>query len=157
MCVGAYHCGDAAEGLGVADLAKDPSSQSGSFQNFLEPKLGIDSSVKYYVLWERVPQHDGRRGRRLLPHPFLLPHRRQGDALFDQGLQVPDWMLDLPINTKYKALREDGPLALIRPYVDGVDAGGKSRKRENKFRVCLGPGSTHTPSPSASHHYGVVG
>ena len=75
-CEGAYNCGDSAERLRVSDIARDPNSQSGSFVKVLEAKLGIDKFVKEYVFWERIPQHDGRRGRRLLPHPFLLPHRQ---------------------------------------------------------------------------------
>ena len=99
-CEGACNCGDSAERLRVSDIAKDPKSQSGSFAKFLEAKLGIGTFVKEYVLWQRIPQHDGRHGRRLLPHPFLLPHR-QGEECFVQGLQVPNGILDIPINTKF--------------------------------------------------------
>ena len=128
-CEGAYNCGDSAERLRVSDIARDPKSQSGLFAKFLEAKLGIDRFVKKYVLWERIPQHDGRHGRRLLPHPFLLPHR-QGEEFFDQGLQVPNWILDLPMNNKFNVLQEEGPLPLMRFCVAGVDAGGTSRKQE---------------------------
>ena len=75
-----------------------------------------------------------RHGRQLLPHPFLLPHR-QIDAFAGSCTTESETILRLPIHAQLSVVKQGGPLALLRVYVDGVDTGGKSRKVAKKVFV----------------------
>ena len=118
----------------VADLAWSPTSQSGSFARHLDSALGLDVFGREYVFWAQIPQYERIPGRELLPHPFLLPHR-QIDAYADSSIIDNQEILSLPIHAELSLVKEKGPLALLRIYVDGVDTGGKSRKVAKKVYV----------------------
>ena len=78
-CIGAYQVGGLAEAANVADIARDPKAQSGSFNKFLDSKLGLDQFAGDVVFTTKIPQHTKQQGRKLMPHPFLPPHRQIDD------------------------------------------------------------------------------
>ena len=75
--------------------------------------------------------------RKLMPHPFLLPHRQIDDHPDEFTCDQKLW--ELPWADDFRLLHEDGPLsiAVCRLYIDGVDTGGKSRKKAKKVLVFL--------------------
>ena len=130
--------GDLAEQVRVDHIARSPTCQSGSFAHFLERKLGIDIFVRNSVFFTKIPQHTKKYGRKLLPHPFLLPHQ-QVDAFPDDSLPYDADIFKLPCASNIESIMEEGPfsIALCRLYVDGLDTGGKSRKKHKKVLVFL--------------------
>ena len=66
---------------------------------------------------------------------FLLPHRQIDDHPDDLTCDQKLW--ELPWADDFRLVHEDGPLsiAVCRLYVDGVDTGGKSRKKAKKVLV----------------------
>ena len=70
-----------------------------------------------------------------MPHPFLLPHRQIDDHPDEFTCDQKLW--ELPWADDFRLLHEDGPLsiAVCRLYIDGVDTGGKSRKKAKKVLV----------------------
>ena len=132
-CLGAWNLGPkAAAELQVSDLAKPPSNQTGSYAPYLHRALGLDEAADKYIFETKIPQHGGKRvGRKLLLHPFLLPHR-QIHEFPDNCVSSDPEFLRIPMNARI--LRQEGQLSmgLARLYVDGVDTGGKSRKIPQK-------------------------
>ncbi len=94
--------------------------------------------VAQHIYYGKIPQHTKKHGRKLLPHPFLPPHR-QIDAYDGCCLSNNMDMFSLPGIAEMDVVREEGPLsvALCRLYVDGVDTGGKSRKTGKQVYVFL--------------------
>ena len=148
ICTGAYHLGDLATLAGVDHIARNPNAQSGSFAIFLDCKLGLDQFANNSVFMANIPQHTKTKGRQRLPHPFLLPHRQVDDFPDECACDKELW--ELPWADDFRVLYENGPLnvAVLRLYVDGVDTGGKSRKKAKKVLVFLwsplGSGSSLT-------------
>ena len=137
-CEGAWHLGTHARDLGVDHIARSPRSQSGSFNKYLDSQLGIAECIEKFVLFVKIPQHTKKYGRKLLEHPFLCPHR-QADEFPDDCLVTDFDIFQLPGIQELRIVREQGPLslALCRVYVDGVDVGGRSRKKSKKVWVYL--------------------
>ena len=115
----------------------------------MDSKLGLDQFARDVVFFTKIPQHTKRHGRPCrmrMPHPFLLPHRQIDDHPDDLTCDQKLW--ELPWADDFRLLHEDGPLSIAacRLYVDGVDTGGKSRKKAKKVLVFvwspLGAGSS---------------
>ena len=68
-------------------------------------------------------------------------------------------LLGLPAISDLRVVKEEGALsvALCRLYVDGVDTGGKSRKKEKSFRVPVVSTRLHQGFVSTSSNYGAFG
>ena len=60
-CTGAYQLGGLAEPARVLDIARDPKAQSGSFNKFLDSKLGLDQFARDVVFTTKIPQHTKNR------------------------------------------------------------------------------------------------
>ena len=137
-CEGAWHLGSYARDLGVDHIARSPQSQTGSFNKYLESKLGMAEFIEKFVLFVKIPQHSKKYGRKLLGHPFLCPHQ-QADEFPDDCLVKDFDIFQLPGIQELRTVREQGPLSLAlgRVYVDGVDVGGRSRKKPKKVWVYL--------------------
>ena len=136
-CLGAWNLGPLAKDAGVEDLAKGPSAQSGSYAKHLGKALQLDQFVEDAIFWHKIPQHCKKeRRRKMMPHPFLCPHRQANDFASSCGTSDSKF-LDLPIHQNLeliKTLKEQGPFSIVlgRLYVDGIDTGGKSRKVAKK-------------------------
>ena len=137
-CEGAYHLGDTAKQHGVEHVARSPSSQSGSFNAFLDKQLGIDDFVAKYVFFAEIPQHTKKYGRKWLPHPFLCPHRQAHEFADDSTCQNMS-VFDLPGIAGLSVVHEEGQIsiALCRFYLDAVDTGGRSRKKAKQVYAFL--------------------
>jgi len=131
VCGAAWSLGSVAEAAGVADLARHPDAQSGSFASFLEARLGLANQLKQSLYWAKIPQSTKTSGRALLPHPFLLPHLQVDASCYATDAEF----LSLPYVSQLSVMKERGPLCLGRLYVDGVDPGGKARKSSQKVYV----------------------
>ena len=88
-----------------------------------------------HFFWSDIPQHNHKTGRReLLPHPFLMPHQ-QVDMFWSHCELTDADIMGLPTNAELRT--EEGKLALLRVYIDGVDVAGRSRKGSKKVWVFM--------------------
>ena len=65
-----------------------------------------------------------------------MPHL-QGDRFHESCLSDDVELPGVPLYQELDIIHEEGPLALVRLYVDGLDPGGKSRKKAKQVYVFM--------------------
>ena len=92
VCTCAYACRSCPE-LGISDLAVPPlASCSGNYERQMSSALKSPEFQERQLFWSNVPTQVKKQGRRLRPHPFLLPHETIHEtAGWNINSLVPGW------------------------------------------------------------------